>query len=112
MKRLLLGLVVITIMIFLYIYKSPIMSSGEAIIKAEEILQNPPKEWRNTISYLDLKEIQMDNINVFLYPKNGLLNELTNRKQWEVRIEYNGIEPTVVIDAHTGSLINIYGPMN
>lgn len=52
------------------------MSSGEAIINAEEILQNPPKEWRKTILYWDLKDS-----NVFLYPKNGLLNKLTNRKQ-------------------------------
>lgn len=98
--------------VFLYIYKSPIMSTGEAIIRAEEILQNPPNERRKTISYLGLKEIQMDNINALLYSKNGLLNELTNRKQWEVTIKYNGTKPTVVIDAHTGDFIDIYGPVN
>ena len=88
------------------------MGTGEAIISAEKILQNPPHEYRKTISYLDLKEIQMENINAFLYPKNGFFNELTNRKQWEVTIKYNGTEPTVVIDTHTGDFIDIYGPVN
>ncbi|PIC67627.1 hypothetical protein CSV71_10415 [Sporosarcina sp. P21c] len=31
---------------------------------------------------------------------------------WEVTIKNNGAEPTVVIDAYTGKLIDIYGPLN
>ena len=100
-------------MIFLYIYQSPIMSTGDAIVNAEKHLQNPPKEWRKSISNADLKEISIENISVFLNQKSGYWNELTNRKQWEVTIKYNGSsEPTVVIDAYTGEFIDLYGPLN
>lgn len=33
-------------------------------------------------------------------------------EEWEVTIKYNGIEPTIVMDAYTGSFIDIYGPLN
>ncbi|KOS66286.1 hypothetical protein AEA09_18900 [Lysinibacillus contaminans] len=112
MKKILLGLFVIMVMIILYQYKSPIMSTEEAIISIEKHLQNPPKESRKSISYVVLKEIPIENISTFLNQKNGFLNELTNRKQWEVTVKYNGIEPTVVIDAHTGDFIDLYGPLN
>lgn len=112
MKKILLGLVIIIAMLILYQYKSPIMSSEEAIISIEKHLQNPPKASRQSISIIDLKEIPMENIRAVLNQKNGFLNELTNRKQWEVTVKYNDIEPTVVIDAHTGDFINLYGPHN
>ena len=112
MKKILLGLVVVMAMIFLYIYQSPIMSTGDAIVNAEKHLQNPPKEWRKSISNADLKEISIENSSVFLNQKSGYWNELTNRKQWEVTIKYNGSEPTVVIDAYTGEFIDLYGPLN
>ena len=88
------------------------MSTNEAIVSAENHLQNPPKEWRNQIVNVDLKEIPIENSSVFLNQKNGFWNELTNRKQWEVTIKYNGNEPTVVIDAYTGEFIDLYGPLN
>ena len=97
---------------FLYLYQSPIMSTGEAIIHAEKHLQNPPNEWRKSISNVDLKEIPIENVSAFLKQKKGFWNELTNRKQWEVTIKYNGIEPTVIIDAYTGEFIDLYGPLN
>ncbi len=112
MKKFLFGLVVIITMIFLYQYQSPIMSTGEAIIQAEEYLQHPPKEWKNSISYIDLKEIPSGNINTSLKPKNGFWNELTNKKQWEVTIKYNGTQPTIIMDAYTGKFINLSGPLN
>ena len=112
MKRILLGFVVIMAMLFLYLYKSPIMSTGEAMNSAEKHLQNPPKEWRKSIPYVDLEGIPIENVSVLLSKKNGLWNELTNRKQWEVTVKYKGTESTVFIDAHTGSFIGIYGPFN
>jgi len=112
LKKILLGLVVIMAMIFLYLYQSPVMSTGEAITSAEKHLQNPPKEWRKSISNVDLKGNPIENVSAFLNQKNGFWNELTNRKQWEVTIKYNGIEPTVVIDAYTGKFIDLYGPLN
>ncbi|MFZ0447522.1 MAG: PepSY domain-containing protein [Bacillus sp. (in: firmicutes)] len=112
MKKILLGLVVVMAMSFLYIYQSPIMSTGDAIVSAEKHLQNPPKEWRKSTSNADLKEIPIANSSVFLNQKSGFWNELTNRKQWEVTIKYNGSEPTIVIDAYTGKFIDLYGPLN
>ena len=112
MKKILLGLVVVMAMIFLYLYQSPIMSTGDAIVKAEKHLQNPPKEWRKSISYVDIKEIPIENVSVSLNKKSGFWNDLTNRKQWEVTIKYDGSKPTVVIDAYTGDFIDLYGPLN
>ena len=99
-------------MIFLYQYQSPIMSTGEAIFSAEKHLQSPPKEWEKSISYVNLKELPIENVSAFLNQKNGFWNKLTNKKQWEVTVKYNGIEPTVVIDAYTGKFIDLYGPLN
>ncbi|MFJ5791184.1 hypothetical protein ACIQXW_01620 [Lysinibacillus sp. NPDC097162] len=111
MKKILLGFVVMA-MIFLYIYQSHIMSTVEAISSAERYLQKPPEEWSKSISYVDLNEIPIENIRATLNQKSGFWNQLTNRMQWEVTIKYNGIEPTIVMDAYTGSFIDIYGPLN
>ena len=51
-------------------------------------------------------------MSAFLNQKNGFWNKLTNKKQWEVTVKYNGIQPTVVIDAYTGKFIDLYGPLN
>ena len=112
MKKIFLGLVVVITMIFLYLYQSPILSTGEAIFSAEKHLQSPPEEWGKSISYVDLKETPIENVSAFLNQKNGFWNKLTNRKQWEVTVSYNGIEPTVVIDAYTGEFIDLYGSLN
>jgi hypothetical protein len=98
--------------LFLYLYQLPIMTTGEAIFKAEEHLKNPPEEWKKSDTYLELKEIPPDNIRAYLNQKRGFWNELTNRKQWEVTIKFNGKEPTVIMDAYTGKFIDLYGPMN
>ena len=76
MKKILLGLVVVITMIFLYLYQSPIMSTGDAIVSAEKHLKNPPKEWRKSISNVDLKEIPIGNISVFLNQKSGFLEQI------------------------------------
>lgn len=112
MKKIFLGLVVIMAMIFLYLYQSPIMSTDEAIINVQKHLQSPPKERGKSISYVDLKETPIENVSASLKQKNGFWNELTNEKQWEVTVRYNGNEPTVVIDAYTGEFIHLYGPLN
>lgn len=88
------------------------MSTGEATIKAVEHLKTPPEEFKVSIPYVELKDIPPENISVHLKPRNGLLNKLANRQQWEVTINYQGIEPTVVMDAYTGKYIDMYGPLN
>ncbi|MFD1927474.1 PepSY domain-containing protein [Sporosarcina siberiensis] len=112
MKKLLFGLVIIIAMFFSYSYQLPIMSTGEAIVSAEKHLQNPPKEWGKSFSDYDWNETPLENVVVSLNQKSDFWSNLTNRMNWEVTLKNNGAEPTVVIDAYTGKLIDIYGPLN
>lgn len=100
------------LMIFLFQYQAPIISTDQVMNSMEKQLNDPPKEWGNSISIDDLKEITSGNIRFNLSQKKGLWNELTNKKQWEIQIEYNGISSTFIIDAYTGKNIDIYGPLN
>jgi hypothetical protein len=106
------GLIVSMAMVSLYFYQSPMMSTWEAVMSVEKHLQNPPEEWGNSIPPIDVKEIPIENINAVLSQQGGFWNQLTNRMQWEVTVKYSGIEPTVVMDAYNGKLINIYGPLH
>ena len=112
LKKIVVGLIVLMVLVSLYYYKSPIMSSGEAIISIEEYLKNPPQEWGNSMTPANLEDIPMESISAVLNRRTGFLNELTNRKQWEITVKYNGIEPTFVIDAHTGDFLDLYGPFS
>lgn len=112
MKKIILGLAIIIALIFLYQYQSPIMITGEAILQAEQHLKHPPKEWKNSISYIDLKEIPPENITASLNQKRGFWSELINKRQWEVTITYNGTQPTVIMDANTGEFIDLIGLLN
>lgn len=88
------------------------LSSEEAITSAEMHLQNPPIEWEKTISEVDFHTISKENITISLNQKDGFWNTLTHKQQWEITVKYNGIEPTLVIDAYTGKLIDLFGPLN
>ena len=112
MKKILVGLLVTLVMLFLYFYQSPIISAGEAINYAEKYLLNPPKEWKNSITFNGLEEIPPENISVNLAPKQGYWNEIANKMKWEVTIKYTGKESTIVLDAYTGKFMSLYGPLN
>ncbi|WP_438311386.1 PepSY domain-containing protein [Sporosarcina sp. FA9] len=112
MKKLLFGLVIIMAMIYSYSYQLPIMSTWEAIDSAEKHLQNPPEEWGKSFSDRDWNDTPLENVIVEIKQKNNFWSNLANRVNWEVTIKNNGIVPTVVIDAYTGKLIEIYGPLN
>ncbi|MBD7984375.1 PepSY domain-containing protein [Sporosarcina sp. Sa2YVA2] len=112
MKKLLLVFLIIIAMFFSYSYQSPIMITWEAIDSAEKHLKNPPKEWGETFSDLDWNDTPLKNVSLSLTPKSDFWSKLTNRMNWEVTIKNNGSEKTVVIDAYTGKLIDIYGPLN
>ena len=111
LKKILFRLGVILTVLFLYLYQAPVMSTDEAIIKAEGHLKNPPEEWKE-ISNVDFKENPPDEISTSLNQKDGLWNRITNRNQWEVTIKFSGAEPTVIMDAYTGKIIDIYGSLN
>ncbi|QUW22922.1 PepSY domain-containing protein [Sporosarcina sp. Marseille-Q4063] len=112
MNRVLVGLALIMIMTFLFQYQAPIISTEEAVINAEKHFENPPVEWKKSLSFSDLNEITPEIISVNLNQKQGFWNELTNKQQWEVQLEHNGTSPTFVLDAYTGKIIDIYGPLN
>lgn len=113
MKKAILTLVVIMFMIFLYLHQGKTLTTGEAIVHAMEILQDPPKGWGSSIKIdTELNELPSEHIRTVLNPRQGFLNELFNRKQWEVTIIYGSNQPTIVMDAATGKFIDLYGPLN
>lgn len=88
------------------------MSTAEAIVRAENHLQNPPKEWGNSFSDHEWSDTPLENIDVLLTQKKNFWSNLTNKMKWEVTIRNEGTEQTVVMDAYTGKLIEIYGLLN
>ncbi|QFF99374.1 hypothetical protein PB01_11375 [Psychrobacillus glaciei] len=110
MKKIFWGLVVSVGILFSYYYQMPIMTANEVTIKAIEILQKPPEEWK--FPYVELKDIPLENIQVQLTPQAGFLNKLVNKQQCELTIKYQDLEPTLALDAYTGKLIAIYGPVS
>lgn len=109
MKKVLIGLICILIMVFLYMYQLPIISSGEAVTYAENILENPPEEWSRSIKY---NEGTWENINTNLIAKSGFFNKITNKREWEVTIKTVESEYTIVIDAYSGEFIDLFGAFN
>ena len=79
---------------------------------AEKYLLNPDEEEWGTVLFSGLEGISEENIRVNLSQKLGFWNELLNRMQWEVSIKLSEMDSTIVIDAHTGSFIGLYGAFN
>jgi hypothetical protein len=98
-----------------YIYQQNPMVTGQAIVHSVELLQKSSEEWGDSNPTLDLSELKAlptDYVEATLNTRQGLWYKLVNRKQWEVTIKFKGHEPTVVFDATTGKLIDLYGPLN
>lgn len=112
LKKLLIGLSIFLIMIFLYSYQKPIISSEKAIASAKLYLQNQEEAMSKSLEKFDWTNTPSENISVSLNQKYDFWSKLTNKVDWEVRINYQGQEPTVIINAYTGKLIEIYGPLN
>lgn len=101
------------IFLVVFYYQSPVLTSGEAVLLAVDYLQNPPEEYGNHLeSFQQIEDIQYELYRAQLLPKQGFVAELLNHRQWEVTIYYDGMEPTVVMDAITGEFLTIYGPLN
>lgn len=111
MKKIVFVIIICSVICFSYCYKSPILSTDAALIHAEKGLFNLPEEWVNsaTQSFNGLEEIPEENIHVNLSQKRGFWNELFNRMQWEVTIKSPELNTTIVIDAHSGYFITLYG---
>ena len=61
------------------------------------------------MSFNGLEGVPNENISVNLSHKHVFWNELFNRMQWEVTIESPEMNATLVIDAHSGNFIGIFG---
>lgn len=79
----------------------------EAISYAKSILKNPPKEWGKSIIYNGTSSE-----NITTYFTESFINELTNKRNWEVTVKTTNNEYTVVIDAYSGEFIDLNGPFN
>ncbi|WP_251639548.1 PepSY domain-containing protein [Sporosarcina sp. NCCP-2716] len=106
------ALVGIAVMVFLYMYQPPILSTDEAIIRAEEHLQHIPMEWERAFEENEFQDVPWGNFTAELGPRRGVWNTLLHRQQWEVTVNHNGKEPTVVIDAYTGKFLEMWGLLN
>ncbi|WNF21325.1 hypothetical protein [Mesobacillus jeotgali] len=114
MKKIIVPILIVFISV-VYIYQQNPMVTGEAVVHSVELMQKPSEEWGSSISPMDLSELEglgPDNVNATLNIREGLWYRLLNRKQWEVTIKFKGNEPTVVFDATTGKLLDLYGPLN
>ncbi|MGG0669126.1 hypothetical protein [Sporosarcina koreensis] len=114
MKRgttIVIAIVLVLAILFSYQYQKPILTTEEAIVQAYEYLLDPPDGYGDDL--IPTKEIEeMWPTLTRLSLKHGFYSEMVNRRSWEVTFEYDGKEPTVIIDAITGDLIMITGPMN
>lgn len=114
MKKILSFLLIAIVIFVLYEYQKPILSTEEAIVQAYEHLKAPPPEFVMSLPpiQIELEEIPAENINLRLHQQEGFLNGLFNHLQWEVTISYEDVVPTIVLDAVTGEVLDIYGPLN
>ncbi|WKA56549.1 hypothetical protein [Planococcus shixiaomingii] len=114
MKKLLYGVLAAKLIFALYSYQRPMLSTEEAVVQAYEYLRNPPVQMYMTIEpiQVELNEVPAENIRAVLNPQEGFLNQLINKQQWEVTINYQHAVPTVVLDATTGEFLELSGPLN
>ena len=112
MKKILIALITALILCFLAFYNSPVISTDVAIHNAEQYLLNPPEEWANAISFTSFEELTDENIHVYLAQKQGLWHDITNGMQWEVTIQSSEINATMIMDAHSGKVIDLIGGFN
>jgi uncharacterized membrane protein YkoI len=87
------------------------MDTSETLAKTELILQKPPEKWSTLITPTDLKNISPDKIKTSL-KKDRAFKSFIDSYVWEISLEYDGINPTIVLNAYTGEIIDVYGPLN
>lgn len=114
MKKILSVLLIAIIILALYQYQKPLLSTEEAIVQAYEHLKSLPSSLEVTLPPvpIELDEIPAENISLSLRQQEGFLNELFNNQQWEVTISYGDVIPTIIMDAVTGEALGISGPLN
>ncbi|MBB5181550.1 hypothetical protein HNQ44_003015 [Planomicrobium koreense] len=112
MKKIVSGVLLTIVILLLYTYQKPIMTTEEAIVQAYNHLNDPSQGVGIEEIEIELGDIPANSINLKLHSKEGLLNEFFNMRQWVVTVKYQNLRPTVVMDAYTGKLLEISGPLN
>lgn len=114
MKKILSVLLVAFIISALYQHQKPILSSEEAIIQAYENLKNPPSKLEVNLppAQIQLNDIPEGNIQLQMRQQEGFSGRIFNHQQWEVTIRYGDVIPTIIMDAATGEVLDIFGPLN
>lgn len=106
------GIITLMCLLLLYFYKTPILNTKDAVLKAEMYLKNPLKQSYTAQLNVNVMELTADQINTQLHHQTGMLNRMLNRKEWVIMLQFDNRNPTVVIDAHNGKLIQIIGATN
>ncbi|WP_084243653.1 hypothetical protein [Planomicrobium okeanokoites] len=114
MKKAVSALLIAILLLTFYNYQKPMLSIEEAIVQAHGYLKNPSSEIGVSVQAIqvELDAVPTENITLALRQQEGFLNELFNHQQWEVTISYEDVIPTVVMDAVTGEVLDIRGPLN
>lgn len=95
--------------------ESKVLTTLDALKYTEEYLKSPPPEWENSTSFdgfVGFSENYTGDIEAVLTGRNERMTKWLNKRQWEVTVRENGWSITVVLDAHTAELLDIYGPSN
>ena len=110
MNKFIRGIVILLIIFFAYEYQKPVVTTNDAMKRAIECINNPPKHLAiNPIDYT-LKDIQA--VHTSIDVKRGFLSQLTNQRELSVTLIFNEVEPTVNMNAYTGKCIRVTGPFN
>lgn len=114
MKKSLYAFLAIIIIFALYSYQRPILSTEEAVLQAYEHLKIQHSELGVTIEpiQVELNELAEEDISSVLHSQEGFINRLINKQQWQVTFIYQEVVPIVVMDANTGEIMDISGPLN
>ncbi|RAZ81332.1 hypothetical protein [Planococcus halotolerans] len=114
MKKVVSAVLIAIVLFAFYNYQKPMLSTEQAIVQAYGYLKNPPSGTGVSVQAIqvELDAVPTENITLALRQQEGFLNELFNDQQWEVTISYEDVIPTVVMDAVTGEVLDIRGPLN
>lgn len=117
MKRLILVIGILLIASWGLFYsvftESKVLTTLDALKYTEEYLKSPPPEWENSTSFDEFDgfhENYTGDIEAVLTGRNERLTKWLNKRQWEVTVRDNEFTVTVVLDAHDGTFLNMFGP--
>ncbi|WP_432355826.1 hypothetical protein [Sporosarcina sp. A2] len=112
MKKLILVICMIVLLGIAYAYQTPILDTNVAIEQAKKHLVTPPKEWQASFPKEEDGIVAWEVNKSVLTKRQGFWNGFTNKRNWEVTLVLEGSQVTLVMNATTGKLLDIYGSLN